>query len=268
VSAPAWNDRPPAEPVPSTAPGVVLGARRRARVGRLGLVRIPALLLLVLAAAVLGAIWVATPSGDDLQARVSRLAGGRPLRAQDVPPVLARAVVAVEDERFFIHHGLDTLGMGRAFWDDATRRCACEGGSTITQQLAKIVYFSDQDRFTRKVPGMAVALKLELRHGKAQIMADYWSVVGTGYGLIGARAAACVYFGHDLGHLSAAEAAQLAGSVNAPSRYDPRAHPDLTRRRRDYVLDRMVEAGYLGPAQSAAAKAEPVLAGGVAHPAC
>ncbi len=95
MSAPAWNDRPPAEPVPSTAPGVVLGARRRARAGRLGLVRVPAVLLLF-AAAALGAIWVATPSGDDLQARVSRLAGGRPLRAQDVPPVLARAVVAVE----------------------------------------------------------------------------------------------------------------------------------------------------------------------------
>jgi membrane peptidoglycan carboxypeptidase len=112
---------------------------------------------------------------------------------------------------------------------------------------------------------MAVALKIELRYDKRTIMADYLSVVATGYGLVGARQAACAYFGRELASLSAAQAAELAGVVQAPSAYDPRYGPDRARARRDAVLDRMVAAGYLDRAGAAAAKAEPVLAGGVAH---
>jgi membrane peptidoglycan carboxypeptidase len=210
-----------------------------------------------------------TASAGDLPQRVAALAAGRPLRPAEVPAVLERAVIAVEDERFPQHHGLDTIGTARALWVDATGLCACEGGSTITQQLAKTVYFPDSDRVTRKLPGMAVALKIELRYSKPQIMADYLSVERMGYGLTGARSAACAYFGRDLADLSGGQAAVLAGALQAPSLYDPRLHPDRAHSRRDHVIDRMVEAGYLDPAQAAAAKSEPVLAGAAAHsPAC
>lgn len=243
---------------------VVLEGKRR---GRLGLVRVPAALLLLGMAAALGYLSFGTPSGVDLPRRVAAIAGGRELRPDDVPAQLAQAVVAVEDERFAAHHGLDTVGTARAVWDDVTGLCACEGGSTITQQLAKNVYYQSDDRVARKLPGMAVALKIELRYDKRTIMADYLSVVPTGYGLVGAREAACAYFDRGLDELSAAQAAELAGMLAAPSIYDPRLRPDLAASRRDHVLDRMVEVGSLSGAQAAAAKAEPVLAGGVGHPA-
>jgi membrane peptidoglycan carboxypeptidase len=261
VSAPAWN-RAPDRGLTGPAAEVVLDRRRR---GRLGLVRVPAALLLMGAAAGLGFLWLGTPSGADLPPRVAAIAGGHELRPADVPAVLANAVVAVEDERFYRHHGLDTIGSARAVWDDVSGLCACEGGSTITQQLAKNVYYRSGDRVARKLPGMAVALKIELRYGKATILADYLSVVPTGYGLVGAREAACAYFDRPLARLTAAQAAELAGLLAAPSLYDPRLDPDLAQARRDHALDRMVGAGYLSAAAAAAAKAEPVLAGGVAH---
>ena len=240
------------------------GARRQ---GRLGLVRVPAALLLLVGATALGCLGLVTPSGEDLPQRVAALAGGRPLRPADVPLLLEQAVVAVEDEHFFEHHGLDTVGSARALWVDVTRRCACEGGSTVTQQLAKIVYYPDGDRAARKLPGMAVALKIELRYDKRQIMADYLSVVPTGVRLVGARAGACAYFGRDLDELSAAQAAELAGSVQLPAATDPRSYPDRARVRRDYVLDRMAATGYLDAARAAAAKADPVLVAGAGRSA-
>ena len=130
----------------------------------------------------------------------------------------------------------------------------------MTQQLAKLVYYPNEDRVARKVPVMAVALKIELRFDKAEIMADYWSVVPTGYGLVGAREAACALFGHDRATLSVSEAAQLAGSVQAPSISDARYRPDRAKARRDFVLGRMVEVGYLDAREAAAARREPVLA--------
>ncbi|HEY7200576.1 MAG TPA: biosynthetic peptidoglycan transglycosylase [Candidatus Dormibacteraeota bacterium] len=255
MSTPARN-RAPGQPTPGPFVEIGRGAKRQ---GRLGLVRVPAALLLLLGAAVAGYLGITTPSGDDLPQRVAGLSRGAPLRPADVPAVLEQAVVAVEDERFYAHHGLDTVGTARAVWVDLSGRCTCEGGSTITQQLAKTVYFPEEDRIARKLPGMAVALKIELRYDKRQILADYLSVVPTGYGLVGAREAACAYFGRPLADLTVGQAAELAGSVQAPSVTDPRYDPAAARARRDYVLERMVEVGYLDAAQAAAARAEPVL---------
>jgi membrane peptidoglycan carboxypeptidase len=262
VSAPAWNTAPDDSP-PSASAGIAV-ERRRPR--RRRLVLVPAGLLLFTVAAALAYLGLRTPSAADLPQRVMVLAAGHPLQPADVPDMLAHAVVAVEDERFYVHHGLDTLGSARAVWDDVTGWCACEGGSTITQQLAKNVYYVADDRISRKVPGMAVALKIELRYDKATIMADYLSVVPTGFGLIGARQAACAYFDRGLARLDAAQAAEIAGMLAAPSNYDPRLHPNLARIRRDHALDRMVNVGYLTTAQAAADKTEPVLSGNVAHP--
>jgi len=224
-----------------------------------------ALATLLLLIAVLGSsalLWVTTPSAVDLPARVGAIAHGEQLRPGQAPLVLEHAVVAAEDERFYVHHGLDTIGTGRAVWDDVSRLCACEGGSTLTQQLAKLVYYPGDGRLARKVPSVAVAFKIELRYSKAQIMADYLSVVPTGYGLVGARAASCTYFGHDLSSLSIAEAAELAGMVQGPSAYDPRRNPERAQARRDYAVDRMLDNGYISAEDARVAKAAPLLTSG------
>jgi len=221
-----------------------------------------ALATLLLLIAVLGSsalLWVTTPSAADLPARVGAIAHGEQLQPGQAPLVLEHAVVAAEDERFYVHHGLDTIGTGRAVWDDVSRLCACEGGSTLTQQLAKLVYYPNDGRLARKLPTVAVAFKIEVRYGKAQIMADYLSVVPTGYGLVGARAASCAYFGHDLSSLSVAEAAELAGMVQGPSAYDPRRNPERARSRRDYAVDRMLDNGYISAQEAHTAKAAPLL---------
>jgi membrane peptidoglycan carboxypeptidase len=235
------------------------------RWGRPGLLMALAALLLLAVLFAAGYLDLSTPSAADLPQRVDAIAGGHPLRPADVPPLLAHAVVAVEDERFYLHHGLDTLGTARAVWDDVTGLCACEGGSTITQQLAKNVYYQSDDRITRKIPSMAVALKIEVRYDKATIMADYLSVVPTGYSLVGAREAACAFFDRRLDQLSVSQAAEVAGMLAAPSIYDPRLHPDLARSRRDHVLDRMIETGYITTATAASAKQDPVLTANAAY---
>jgi len=231
--------------------------------GRLVLViALAALLLLIAAAGSSVFLWSTTPSATDLAARVAKTAGGGELQPGQVPQVLEQAVVAAEDERFYVHHGLDTVGTSRAILDDISRLCACEGGSTVTQQLAKLLYYPDDSRLARKLPSVAVAFKIELHYSKAQIMAAYLSVVPTGYGLVGARAASCAYFGHDLSSLSIAEAAELAGMVQGPSAYDPRYNPAKARDRRDYAIERMLEIGYISPDEARIAKAAPVLTPG------
>jgi penicillin-binding protein 1A len=261
VSVPAPRPAPSSGlpgPVQPAGPGAA-----KARRGGLGLVRVPAALLLLALGALGAYLWITTPSGDDLDRRVAAIgaAAGSAVRPDEVPLILTRAVLAAEDERFFTHHGLDTIGTARAVWDDVTRLCACEGGSTVTQQLAKLVYYPADSRIARKVPVMAVALKIELHHSKADIMAGYLTVVPTGYGLVGARPAACAYFGHDLSSLTVAQAAEIAGLVQAPSADDPRRHPDRAGRRRDYAIARMLDAGFIDEAQAKAALAEPLLSG-------
>jgi penicillin-binding protein 1A len=252
-----------ARPASRTPPTEALVGRRPVRRllnTTLALLGIP-LLVLDLGVGVVGML---APSGADLDSRVAAIsaaAGASPLRAEEIPAVLAGAVVATEDERFFSHHGLDSLGIARSAWDDLNRGCLCEGGSTITQQLAKVVYYPHQAVLVRKVPGMAVALKLESRYSKPHLLAAYLSVVATGYGLTGARAAACAYFTHGIGDLSAAEAAEIAGMIQAPSVYDPRRSPALALSRRSYVLGRMVDQGLLTPAQARAANLSALLAG-------
>ncbi len=221
--------------------------------------------LLALGIGGIAILWTSTPSAGDLELRVERiaLAAGQPvLTPESLTRTLTDAVVATEDERFFSHHGIDTLGLLRAAWDDLGSRCLCEGGSTITQQLADVVYFQSSDRLGRKLPSMIVALRIEARLPKRRILADYLTVVPTGRGLVGARAAACAYFGRDLDRLDLAQAAEIAGMPQAPSAYDPRYAPEAARARRDVVLARMAAGGYVSPAAARAAMTEPVLASG------
>ena len=164
--------------------------------------------------------------------------------------------MATEDERFYEHHGIDVIGLARAVLYDVSHLCACQGGSTITQQLVKDVYLGGSDSGLNKLADMALALKVELRTSKPQILADYLSVVLTGYGRYGMANAACADFHRPLAELDLGQLALLAGLPQAPSAYDPLLHPAAALGRRGEVLDAMISEGDITPTQAAAAATE------------
>src|SRR6202165_69663 len=217
-------------------------------------------------------LWVSTPSADDIQQRVANAtkAYGVVLLAEDeVPPLLAEAVVATEDERFYAHHGIDTIGLGRAFLYDATHLCLCQGGSTITEQLVKDVYLNGSDRGYNKLVDAVLALKVEGGLTKQQIMAAYVSEITTGFGRRGVSAAACAYFQAPLQNLTLGQYALLAGVTQAPSVYDPTVDPEAAEQRRSEVLASMISERFITPAEALPPTAEPVLVTGTQpNPAC
>ena len=224
-----------------------------------------ALTLVALLAVVLPSLvtaWVLTPSAADVQQRVRERTdtlGVVLLRQDEVPKVLAQAVVATEDESFYSHHGIDSIGLGRALLYDATNFCACQGGSTITEQLAKDVYLGGSDLGYNKLEDLVLALKVEQVIGKQQILADYVSVIPTGLNRYGVSAASCAYFHAPLSSLTLGEYALLAGVTQAPSLYDPTVDSAAALSRRSHVLSAMVADKMISQDQAAAANAEPAL---------
>lgn len=219
------------------------------------------LIVAVLAPSVI-TIWVATPSADDVQQRVRQRTdafGVVLLNEDEVPPLLAEAVVATEDESFYSHHGIDSIGLARALLYDVTNLCLCQGGSTITEQLVKDVYLGGSARGYNKLKELVLALKVEGVIGKRQIMADYLSEITTGFGRYGVTSAACAYFHAPLADLTLGQYALLAGVTQAPSLYDPTVNPKAAATRRAYVLAAMVADKMITKGQAAAANAEPVL---------
>jgi membrane peptidoglycan carboxypeptidase len=234
---------------------------------------------LALAVAVLAALfgpsaatlWNLAPDVSDIQQRVATLAAERsvPLLGEDeVPKQLAEAVVATEDERFYSHHGIDSIGLGRAALFDAVNLCLCQGGSTITEQLVKDVYLGGSDRGRNKLYDLVLALKAEQVLSKSRIMADYLSEITTGLGIYGVTAAACAYFRAPLRGLTLGQYALLAGVTQAPSLYDPTVNPEAAQERRSEVLAQMVADHYVTAAQAGSANAEPVLDRGPDRPGC
>src|SRR2546427_4014625 len=218
--------------------------------------------LAAIVAPVVVTLWVSTPDVSDVQQRVAAETRAHDvvmLTPDQVPDLLAKAVVATEDSRFYTHHGIDTVGQARAVLYDATNRCFCEGGSTITQQLVKQLYLNGSDRGRDKVIDMVLALKVEQVLSKQQIMADYLSEIATGFGRYGVTEAACVYFKASLGNLTLGQYALLAGVTQAPSVYDPTVNPSAAEQRRSDVLRDMVNERYISAAQAAVANQEPVL---------
>jgi penicillin-binding protein 1A len=235
--------------------------------------RLALTLLALLAVAIpsVATLWVSSPGADDIQQRVvaATSAHGVVLLAEDeVPPLLAQAVVATEDERFYSHHGIDTIGLGRAFLYDATHLCLCQGGSTITEQLVKDVYLDGSDAGYNKMLDIAIALKVERVIGKKRIMADYLSEITTGSNRYGVSAAACAYFHKPLSNLTIGQYALLAGVTQAPSVYDPTVNPALAAIRRSGVLAAMVSDKFITPEQAMSANNEPVLAAGPPPATC
>jgi penicillin-binding protein 1A len=229
------------------------------------------LAVLALVSPSLMTLWVWTPSGQDVQQRVKSSTdhhGVILLEPDQVPGLLAEAVVATEDERFYLHHGIDSIGLGRALLYDATNACFCEGGSTITEQLVKDIYLNGSDRGYNKIEDMVLALKVERVLSKSEIMADYLSEIATGQNRYGVSAAACSYFDSPLSSLSLGEYALLAGVTQAPSIYDPTVNPDAAQIRRGEVLASMLADHLITGAQAAEASSEPVLIRGSKPAAC
>ncbi len=179
---------------------------------------------------------------------------GPPVGVKELPPTLPQAVMATEDRRFYSHFGLDVIGLVRAAVSNIKAGRVVQGGSTITQQVAKNVFLTPQRTFRRKIQELLLALWLERKFSKDQIFTIYLNRVYLGSGAYGVEAAAQRYFGKSARRLDIWQSALLAGLLKAPSRYNPVRYPDRSRRRTEQVLANMVAAGYLSEAEAAAAK--------------
>jgi penicillin-binding protein 1A len=183
---------------------------------------------------------------------------GERIAADRLPGDLVNAVVAIEDRRFFEHPGIDLWGIARAAVRDLVSGAARQGASTITQQLARLSYLSSERTLRRKVQEAMLAIWLEARLSKREILARYLNTAYFGAGAYGADAAAKRYFGKDVQSLDLPEAAMLAGLIRAPSALAPTTNPEAARQREDTVLHAMVEAGLIDAHQAAAARDHPV----------
>jgi penicillin-binding protein 1A len=174
-----------------------------------------------------------------------------------IPPLLQKAFIAVEDRRFRQHDGIDWKGIMRAAWTNIQAGRIRQGGSTITQQVAK-AWLGRQRTLTRKIREAILARRLENALSKAQILELYLNRIFLGHGAYGVKAAAKRYFQKQMKDLTPAEAAMIAGLAQAPSRYSPLAHPKRAIRRRNFVLEKMVEIGALDRAQAKKAAQQPL----------
>ncbi|MFQ5774809.1 MAG: transglycosylase domain-containing protein [Kiloniellaceae bacterium] len=175
---------------------------------------------------------------------------GETVSVKDLPPHLPQAVLAVEDRRFYDHFGIDPLGLARAGLANLRAGRIVEGGSTITQQLAKNLFLTPERTLKRKIQEMMLAFWLEYKFSKNQILSLYLNRVYLGAGTYGVDAAARRYFGKPATHVNLYEAAQLAGLLKAPSRYNPARHAGRADQRTALVLRSMVAAGYITDARA------------------
>ncbi|MGP8233533.1 MAG: transglycosylase domain-containing protein [Methylovirgula sp.] len=183
--------------------------------------------------------------------------GGAAVHLAELPPYLPKAFVAIEDRRFYDHWGIDPIGILRALVRDATGHGGMEGGSTLTQQLAKNLFLTQERTVSRKIQEAILALWLEHKYSKDQILELYLNRVYFGSGAFGVEAAAQKYFGHSARDVSLAEAAMLAGLMKAPSRYAPNHNlAAATDRARD-VVNAMLEQGFITKPMAELALAQP-----------
>jgi penicillin-binding protein 1A len=180
------------------------------------------------------------------------------VKVQDFPAVMKQAVIAAEDERFYQHGGVDYIGLVRAAGMNIMAGKIKGGASTITQQVARNFFLSNEQTLTRKVSEWLLAFKIEHQLSKDQILEIYLNHIFLGNRAFGFAAASRVYFGKDVAHLTAAEAAMLAGIPKAPSQYNPFNNLKRATLRQQYVLRRMSELGFVNDEQLKQAKAEPL----------
>ena len=206
--------------------------------------------VLTLLALALGVGWVTTPSVDDAQERVTAFLMEHQSPALTVAPApeLLQALVATEDSSFHTNPGISPTGVVRSFRGLVTG--TDEGGSTLSQQLAKNLYLEGRNGPAQKAEAVVLALKLDGAYSKTELLEMYLDDGYYGHGFHGLTAATQGYFGVDPDELTWAQASLLAGLFQAPSAYDPLVHPDLARERQEHVLDRLVDTGDLTRAQA------------------
>lgn len=178
---------------------------------------------------------------------------------EKIPKDLQNAVIATEDARFYQHHGVDLKAILRALWINLRSGSIREGGSTITQQLAKNAFIENPERtLKRKIQEALMAIELERTYTKEEILESYLNIVYLGPGTYGVEAAARLYFGKSVSDLDLAECAMLAGLIQSPANYDPRSkgNEEAAKNRQAQVLNNMVKYGYITPEQAEKAKAE------------
>jgi len=186
----------------------------------------------------------------------------RPVVLGEVPQDLIGAVLAAEDESFFTHAGISVTGVARAAWVDVRGHGIRQGGSTLTQQLVKNLYLTQERTLTRKLRETVLTVLLESRYKKKEILEAYLNEIylgaSNGVNLMGVGAAARAYFGKDVEQLTLPESAVLAGMISAPAVYSPIEHPDRCRERRDWVIGRMQKLGLVDAARAARETAAPL----------
>ena len=184
------------------------------------------------------------------------------LRLEDVPAAFLAILLEVEDRRFYEHLGIDPLAIARAAWANLRAGHTVQGGSTLTQQLVKNFFLSPEQTFTRKLNEALIALLLEWRYSKHELLEGYLNEVFLGqqgaHAIHGFGRAAHHYFGRSLDDLDLDEMALLAGMVRGPSYYDPRRHPERAKRRRNRVIDLLEARGIAGAGAAQRARSEPL----------
>nr|WP_246776691.1 penicillin-binding protein 1A [Microvirga sp. VF16] len=187
--------------------------------------------------------------------------GGRTVTLKELPPYLPKAFVAIEDRRFYDHFGIDPVGISRAIYRNLSRSGGLQGGSTLTQQLAKNLFLTQERTASRKIQEAILALWLERNYSKDQILELYLNRVYFGAGAYGVEAAAQRYYGKSARNVSLSEAAVLAGLVQSPSRLAPNRNPERAQARAELVIAAMNELGFITPGMTKTAlgtPAEPV----------
>jgi hypothetical protein len=251
ASVPMGNTRPlpqqsaPGQPGP---PGQRPRPSRRRRYLRRAAISLAAVIAVLAIAA--GVLWVSTPSASEATKLAESLAKqrGTTYPGPGVPENFARPLIATEDHRFYSEPGVDLLAVGRVLQAKVTNG-SDQGGATIEQQLAKMLYTPGQAGFNAEVKQVALAVKLNIAFSKQQILDLYAEVAYYGHGFYGLEQASCGYFGHPAKDLTVVQGAMLAGVVNAPSVDDPINDPANARARLEHVIARMVAVGYLTKAQ-------------------
>ena len=164
---------------------------------------------------------------------------------EELPQMYIQAVISVEDRRFYDHPGIDIIAIGRATINDIKAMSFVEGGSTITQQLAKNIYFTQEKKITRKIAEVFMAFEIEKAYEKDEILELYLNTSYFGDGYYGIEEACQGYLGKSSTEMTLADCTMMAGVPNAPSVYAPTVNPDLTRSRQEKVISDMQEYGYL-----------------------
>ncbi|KQT19545.1 penicillin-binding protein [Methylobacterium sp. Leaf399] len=269
------RDKPDMKPSPRRTPAIKKGRRRRSFLGRIVYAGVVLGLWGVIGLAGLIAYHASRlPPIDQLKVpkrppNIAILAsdgsllanrgetGGRVVSIKELPPTLPRAFVAIEDRRFYSHLGVDPVGIARAMAQNVTRRGVSQGGSTLTQQLAKNLFLTPERSASRKIQEAILALWLEHTYTKDEILELYLNRVYFGAGAYGVEAAAQRYFGKPAKAVTLAEAAMLGGLVQAPSRLAPNRNLPAAQARAAQVLAAMEELGFAKPADVKLALANP-----------